>query len=132
MDSPTLFVFDKYPYGMGFSEKAYGLTDDIMQATADILHNCQCRTGCPSCVGASTPAYATSRIESGTRGKIPDKEAALILLHHMLELEPYVPRYAPPSGSSEGAGGSDEREKESKPSTGLPEHLEKNIRDRLK
>ena len=32
-------------------------------------------------------------LESGTRGRIPDKETALILLHALLELEPYVPRY---------------------------------------
>lgn len=131
MDQPTLFIFDKYPYGMGFSEKAYEMTEDIMQATADVLHGCECQTGCPSCVGAATPAYATSRIESGTRGKIPDKEAALVLLHHMLELEPYVPKYAPPSASPEGGEGGGE-EADRKPSTGLPEHLEKNIRDRLK
>jgi len=131
MDSPTLFVFDKYPYGMGFSEKAFELTEDIMQATAEIVHGCGCQTGCPSCVGAATPAFALSRIESGTRGRIPDKEAALVLLHEMLELPPYVPKYPAPRQAGEQTQGEIARQ-ERKTATKLPAHIDKKIRDRLK
>ena len=131
LGSPTLFVFDKYPYGMGFSEKAFELTEDIMQATLEIIQRCECQTGCPSCVGAATPAFALSAIESGTRGRIPDKEAALILLHEMLELPPYVPQYAPPREGGLRPAPPEESE-EGRASARLPERLERNIRDRLK
>ena len=132
MDRPTLFVFDKYPYGMGFSEKAYELIEDIMQAVSEIVHGCTCQTGCLSCVGSATPAFAMSRIESGTRGRIPDKEAALILLHEMLEMDPYVPKYPPPHAEREGQKPPEEGEKREESSRKLPRHMERNIRDRLK
>ncbi|MGD2174997.1 MAG: DEAD/DEAH box helicase [Candidatus Brocadiaceae bacterium] len=129
MDAPTLFVFDKYPQGMGFSEKAYELTEDIMQATVDIIHRCECQTGCLSCVGASVPPSAFSAVESGTRGNIPDKEAALILLHHLLELDPYVPKYAPPSPEVRPP---DQKREARRPKKELPASVERNIRDQLK
>ncbi len=128
LDSPTLFVFDKYPQGMGFSEKAYELTERIMQAVVELIHGCECRTGCLSCVGAATPPSAFSAVESGTRGNIPDKEAALVLLHHLLEMEPYVPKYAPPSEDSPAAAPEPRRRL---PRKELPARVEKNIRDQL-
>jgi DEAD/DEAH box helicase domain-containing protein len=130
MDGPTLFVFDKYPQGMGFSERAFELVEDVMQATAEIIHSCKCETGCPSCVGAAVPPSAFAAVESGTRGTIPDKEAALILLHHLLELSPYVPRYAAPTAvaAAEASGG--ERRPRA-PSRRLPLDVERHIRDKL-
>jgi len=135
MDRPTLFVFDKYPQGMGFSEKAFELCEEIMRATAEIIHACECRTGCPSCVGAAVPPSAFGAVESGTRGRIPDKEAALVLLHSILELEPYVPRYDRPVPSKvEGAGrpAEGDRPEGRPPRTKLPADVERNIRDQLK
>ncbi len=129
MDRPTLFVFDKYPQGMGFSEKASELAEDVMQATVEIIHGCECRTGCLSCVGAAVPPSSFSAVESGTRGNIPDKEAALVLLHHLLELDPYVPKYAPPSAAEPEESQPPERPA---PKKRLPASIEKNIRDQLK
>jgi len=130
MDSPTLFVFDKYPQGMGFSERAFDLTEEIMAATAEIIHSCECETGCPSCVGAAMPPSAFSAVESGTRGNIPDKEAALVLLHHMLQTEPYVPRYAPPT--PEPSPAPKPRQERPRPKQALPADVEKNIRNQLR
>ncbi|MFO8007224.1 MAG: DEAD/DEAH box helicase [Candidatus Brocadiia bacterium] len=130
MDSPTLFIFDKYHQGMGFSEKAFDLTEEIMQATADLIHGCECQTGCLSCVGAPVPPSSFGAVESGTRGNIPDKEAALVLLHHLLELEPYVPQYAPPSG--EEPAPQPGRPERKKPRKRLPGSVERNIRDQLR
>ncbi len=130
MDSPTLFVFDKYPQGMGFSERAFELTDDIFAATVEVIHSCECHTGCPSCVGAATMPSSFSTVESGTRGNIPDKEAALVLLHQMLQMEPYVPQYETPKPTGpepereSSAGGSVRRR--------LPAEVERNIRDQLR
>ncbi len=130
MDSPTLFVFDKYPQGMGFSERAFELPEEIMKATAEIIHNCECETGCPSCVGAAVPPSAFSAVESGTRGNIPDKEAALVLLHYMLQMKPYVPKYGPPT--PEAAPVAKPEEQRPRPKHSLPADVEKKIRDQLK
>ncbi len=50
-DLPTLFVYDNYPGGVGFSEKIFELHDKILQAARDLIENCGCDAGCPSCVG---------------------------------------------------------------------------------
>jgi ATP-dependent helicase YprA (DUF1998 family) len=75
-----------------------------MQAALEVARKCPCETGCPSCVGAPVPRFALTDLDSGTRGRIPDKEAALIMLHEMLGLEEYVPKFAPPMGEEEQRG----------------------------
>jgi len=93
---PTLFLYDRYPGGMGFAARAYDLINPIMEATLRAIEKCECYNGCPSCVGSPVPPFAFTSIDAGTRGTIPDKEAALILLHALLEKPPHIPRQAPP------------------------------------
>jgi DEAD/DEAH box helicase domain-containing protein len=48
---PTIFLFDNYPGGIGFSSRLYDLAPRLLAATADLIRNCGCPEGCPSCVG---------------------------------------------------------------------------------
>ncbi|MBD3237324.1 MAG: DUF1998 domain-containing protein, partial [Candidatus Eisenbacteria bacterium] len=90
---PSIFVYDRYPGGLGFSQKAFGMIEELMQAACDLITNCPCEDGCPSCVGAPVlPTVASGDPEQSGRGRIPDKEGALVLLHRMLEKEPYIPK----------------------------------------
>ncbi len=86
---PTLFVYDRHPGGIGFSEKVYDMMEQVVTACHMVVSECACDDGCPSCVGAPLPPNAG---DDGTRGTIPDKEAALVLLHDLLGMEPYAPR----------------------------------------
>ncbi|MGE5551720.1 MAG: DEAD/DEAH box helicase [Bacteroidota bacterium] len=88
----ALFVYDKYPGGLGLAHKAYDLVEEVFGAALDLLGNCPCVDGCPSCVGAPVPPQAQLDPETSGRGRIPDKEAALCLLHDLLQLSPYVPK----------------------------------------
>lgn len=85
---PTLFVYDRHPGGIGFSEKVFEMMEEVVAASLMVVAECECDEGCPSCVGAPVPPNGD---EGGVKGTIPDKEAALILLHALLEKEPYVP-----------------------------------------
>ena len=96
----AIFLYDRHPGGMGFSSRAKELLEEIMQAALEVVRKCPCEYGCPSCVGAAVPAFALTDIDSATRGRIPDKEAALILLHEMLGLEEYVPKLPPLGGAA--------------------------------
>ena len=89
---PTAFVYDRHPGGIGFAEKAYEMIEDVVMACWMVVSECECDEGCPSCVGAPLPPGGNGN----TRGAIPDKEAALVLLHAMLEKEPYVPKHPRP------------------------------------
>ncbi len=90
--SPTLFVYDRYPGGIGFAERSYRVPGDVLEACLQLIMACECEDGCPSCVGAPVPPFAQNDPDTSPRGRIPDKEAALILLHSLLDKEPYTPK----------------------------------------
>lgn len=69
---PAIYIYDKYPGGIGISRKLFTIDDQIMRAAKDMLDECRCKEGCPSCVG---PA-----LDIGDRGK----ETAGLLLEQIL------------------------------------------------
>ena len=48
---PTVFLYDVYPGGIGFSTKLFDLHERLLQETGDMILHCSCKEGCPSCVG---------------------------------------------------------------------------------
>ncbi|MBQ9210348.1 MAG: DEAD/DEAH box helicase [Clostridia bacterium] len=48
---PTLILYDNCPGGIGLSQKAYGMRDLLLEKALQIVQDCSCRQGCPSCVG---------------------------------------------------------------------------------
>ncbi|MDA1094406.1 MAG: DEAD/DEAH box helicase [Acidobacteria bacterium] len=50
-EEPTIFVYDNYPGGIGFSEPLFGLHARLLADTQALIERCPCETGCPSCVG---------------------------------------------------------------------------------
>jgi DEAD/DEAH box helicase domain-containing protein len=53
---PTLFIYDSYPGGVGFSRKLFDLHDILLGAAADRLEACACDAGCPACTGSTLEA----------------------------------------------------------------------------
>ena len=47
---PTVMVYDGYPGGAGFAERAYAVFGDWLAATREAIAGCECVAGCPSCV----------------------------------------------------------------------------------
>lgn len=88
---PAVYIYDKYPGGLGFSLKAFDLVEEIMNAALELIETCPCTGGCPSCVGSPIPPFSQLDPDTGGKGMIPDKEAALVILHSLLEKEPYKP-----------------------------------------
>ncbi len=48
---PTVYIYDSYPGGVGFSDKLYELHNELFETAASMVENCGCEAGCPSCVG---------------------------------------------------------------------------------
>ncbi len=48
---PTITVYDNAPGGLGFSESLYELHDMLLSAAREVVKDCHCQRGCPSCVG---------------------------------------------------------------------------------
>jgi DEAD/DEAH box helicase domain-containing protein len=47
---PTVMVFDGYPGGAGFAERAFEAFEPWVRATQDTVLGCACASGCPACV----------------------------------------------------------------------------------
>jgi len=48
---PSIYIYDKYPNGIGFSEILYEKTEELLNQTLEVITNCNCQRGCPSCIG---------------------------------------------------------------------------------
>ena len=51
-DKPTFFIYDSYPGGIGLSEKIYSRWASLMEQASEHVSACQCKAGCPVCIGA--------------------------------------------------------------------------------
>jgi DEAD/DEAH box helicase domain-containing protein len=48
---PTVVLYDHVPAGIGFSEKLFELHDELIARALELVGECACADGCPSCVG---------------------------------------------------------------------------------
>ena len=79
----AIFVYERYPHGLGFTEKAYARLDQIVPAVRDLIARCPCTDGCPCCVGKPLRQSTTWNVERG-EASIPSKKAALMILDGLL------------------------------------------------
>jgi DEAD/DEAH box helicase domain-containing protein len=70
--TPTLFLYDNYPGGIGLSSPLYESRDTLVDDAQELVAGCSCSHGCPSCIG---PILASDE----SRGYSP-KQAALQVL----------------------------------------------------
>ncbi len=48
---PAIVLYDMVPAGIGFSEKLFELHNELIQNALELVGQCACVAGCPSCVG---------------------------------------------------------------------------------
>jgi DEAD/DEAH box helicase domain-containing protein len=58
---PVIMIYDSIPAGMGLSNSLYERVFLLLEKCKDLLVQCECQDGCPSCVGPTS--------ESGSGGK---------------------------------------------------------------
>jgi DEAD/DEAH box helicase domain-containing protein len=72
---PSVFVHDGHPGGAGFAERGHAVLAEWLAATRAAIGDCECRTGCPSCV--QSPKCGN--------GNVPlDKAGAVLVLDLVL------------------------------------------------
>ena len=81
---PTLFVYDTYPGGVGFSRKLFDLHTTVLDAAHERLGSCPCDHGCPSCVGSVLEAgdrakTSTARLLQLARGDEEPRRRSLVV-----------------------------------------------------
>ena len=80
----AMFLHDRYPGGMGYARRILDRIGEILKTVRDVIEECGCPDGCPSCVGAAVTPFAMTDLDSSVRGRIPDKAAAKLLLARIL------------------------------------------------
>jgi DEAD/DEAH box helicase domain-containing protein len=48
---PSVFIYDNYPGGIGFSRPLFDMHALLLERTRELITTCPCVSGCPSCVG---------------------------------------------------------------------------------
>jgi DEAD/DEAH box helicase domain-containing protein len=66
-----VFIYDAYPGGIGIAEKGYDMITELWEATLNVIAECPCDDGCPSCVQSP---------KCGNNNKPLDKAAAKLIL----------------------------------------------------
>lgn len=84
---PTVCIYDGYPGGVGIAEATFERLRELLKATYDLIGECPCAEGCPSCVQSP---------KCGNNNQPLDKPGA----HYLLELilEP-IPTLELPDGA---------------------------------
>ena len=72
---PQVFIHDGHPGGVGIAEHGYNVIEDLWTATLEVVSQCPCRAGCPSCIHSP---------KCGNNNQPLDKGVALALLRAML------------------------------------------------
>lgn len=61
---PTIILYDQVPAGIGFSQKLFEIHDELIRRALELVSECECRDGCPSCVGPGGENGYGSKLET--------------------------------------------------------------------
>ncbi|MEX2118744.1 MAG: DEAD/DEAH box helicase [Pirellulales bacterium] len=85
LGSSTLILYDRYPGGLGYCERGFEHLDRWLPICREMVAACECRDGCPSCVGLANLRPSIHMDPDLSRGyPMPDKAATLGLLDLLL------------------------------------------------
>jgi DEAD/DEAH box helicase domain-containing protein len=49
--TPSIVIYDQVPAGIGFSQKLFEIHAQLVARAFELVSQCGCEDGCPSCVG---------------------------------------------------------------------------------
>ncbi len=49
--NPFVVIYDQVPAGIGFSQKLFEIHSELLKRAMELVDECECEDGCPSCVG---------------------------------------------------------------------------------
>ena len=50
-DSPTIYLYEAVPGGIGLSERLFKRHDELVVGARSLIEACGCQSGCPACTG---------------------------------------------------------------------------------
>jgi DEAD/DEAH box helicase domain-containing protein len=77
----TMILYDRYPGGLGYSERGFQQMPQLLAICLEMVRDCPCEDGCPSCVGLPNLRPAIHSDPDLMRGyPMPNKQATVRLL----------------------------------------------------
>ncbi len=70
----VIFIYDGYEGGIGLSERAYNVYEELCQSAEKMVRECRCKDGCPACI------YSP---KCGNDNQPLDKKGCIALLKHI-------------------------------------------------
>ncbi len=74
----AVFIYDGHPGGVGLSSRVFNVLEDLLATTLNLVKNCECETGCPSCIHSP---------KCGSGNKPLDRQACIRILEYLLHPE---------------------------------------------
>jgi DEAD/DEAH box helicase domain-containing protein len=74
--SPTIFIYDGHPGGIGIARTAFGRFEELCEDARRLIAECTCASGCPSCVQSP---------KCGNLNEPLSKSGAVAVLRRMLD-----------------------------------------------
>lgn len=87
---PVIFVYDAYEGGIGLAEKAYEVLPSLLKSAHELVQDCPCEKGCPSCIFSP---------KCGNDNQPLDKDATTLILGEICH-ECAIPESAPEHAGS--------------------------------
>jgi DEAD/DEAH box helicase domain-containing protein len=84
--SPTVYLYESVPGGVGLSERLHHRHAELVAGAADLIAGCGCASGCPACTGP--------RLE-------PDVDAKALALRLLRALAPDSDRVRAPGATTQ-------------------------------
>ncbi|MBC8448607.1 MAG: DUF1998 domain-containing protein [Chloroflexi bacterium] len=75
-EQTQVFIYDGFPGGVGIAEKGFELLPELWRATLEVVRDCPCADGCPSCIVSP---------KCGSGNEPLDKQAAIRILQALLK-----------------------------------------------
>ncbi|MBL8929904.1 MAG: DEAD/DEAH box helicase [Kineosporiaceae bacterium] len=69
---PTIVVHDGHPGGAGFAERGFAAARTWLGATATVVRDCECESGCPSCVQSPKCGNGNDPLDKGGAARLLD------------------------------------------------------------
>lgn len=63
-NQPAIIFYDNIPAGIGLTDNLYDRFDDLLSKSAELVKDCDCADGCPSCVGPSLEGTTGGKLET--------------------------------------------------------------------
>ena len=61
---PAIALYDNFQDGIGLSQKLYEIHNELMRQALEVVQGCQCKDGCPACVGPGGEQGQGSKAET--------------------------------------------------------------------